>query len=129
MFRKHSPVFRRFAKRFGREQGFTILESLISLSVMGIVVVALLSTLSTVSSSISRTGSRGTAKNIAEVQMELIKGQAYAASYLPMELPANEGYQLSIETAPLQDMNIQKISVLVKRNNIIVARLEDYRVN
>ncbi len=115
------------------ERGFTLVEMLVSLAILGITSVAFLSGFSTASLGVSIVDERETAKNLAESQMEYVKDQAYAASYVPSPELSNEyaGYSanISVSTVPARDGNIQKITVIVKHQDKEVTRLEGYKVN
>ena len=61
----------------GNEKGFTLIEVLISLMLLGIVTAALFMGLSTSSKVLLQNDTRQTAKNLAETQMEFIKGVTF----------------------------------------------------
>lgn len=110
------------------EQGFALVEVLVSLALLGIVGVGLLSAMGSASRAVVLNDTRVTAKNLAETQMEYIKGLAYAASYVPAPIALDyTGYTAGISVVSLQDSSIQKITVTVTRNGSEVTRLEDYR--
>ena len=100
-----------------------------ALALLGIIGVGFLSALSTVSRVTLTTDERQTASNLAETQMEYVKGQGYATSYTPAPIPAEyAGYTVSINAASLQDSNIQKITVTAGRQNKIPIKIEGYKV-
>jgi prepilin-type N-terminal cleavage/methylation domain-containing protein len=111
------------------QSGFSLIEVLVSLALMGIIGVALLGGLHTVSAVTLTTDERQTAKNLAENQMEDIKNHAYAPSYSPMPLTDEyTGYTVTVATQSLQDSNMQKITVTVGHRNKVAAKLEGYKV-
>jgi prepilin-type N-terminal cleavage/methylation domain-containing protein len=111
------------------QSGFSILEVLVSLALLGIIGVALLSGLHTVSAVTLTTDERQTGKTLAESQMEAVKAQAYLASYEPVPISGDyTGYNATIATQSLQDSNVQRITVTVSHSNKVVARLEGYKV-
>ena len=111
------------------ENGFSLIEVLISLALLGIIAVGFLSSLSTVSAVVLTADDRETAKNLAETQLEYVKGQVYATSYTPASISPEYGsYTAMIDVEPLQDSNIQKITVTIKHNNKAVTKLEGYKV-
>jgi prepilin-type N-terminal cleavage/methylation domain-containing protein len=61
----------------GSSRGFTLLEVLISIALIGIVAVAILSALSTSSKVVSSADERTTAESLARRQIEYVKSQDY----------------------------------------------------
>lgn len=111
------------------QSGFSLIEVVVSLALMGIIGVALLSGLHTVSAVTLTTDERQTAKNLAENQMENVKALPYVTSYSPMPLTDEyTGYTVTITTQSLQDSNVQKITVSVTHRNKVAAKLEGYKV-
>jgi prepilin-type N-terminal cleavage/methylation domain-containing protein len=125
----HRTSLRTPRRSLGDERGFSLLEVIVSLALLGIVGVGLLSALATVSSVTLKTDERQTATNLAETQMEYVKNQGYAASYTPAPIPSNYvGYTVNITASSLQDSNIQKITVVTGRAGKVPVRLEGYKV-
>jgi prepilin-type N-terminal cleavage/methylation domain-containing protein len=111
------------------ERGFSLIEVVVSLALLGIIGVGFLSILATVSKVTFTTDERQTASNLAETQMEYVKSQGYATSYEPAPIPPEyASYIVSIDASSLQDSNIQKITVTVRHQNKVPARLEGYKV-
>ena len=111
------------------EKGFSLIEVIISLALLGIIAVAFLSALSTASSVTLTTDERQTASNLAETQMEYVRSQGYAASYSPAPMPTEYNrYTVTIDVASLQDSNIQKITVTAGLPNKVPIKLEGYKV-
>lgn len=118
------------------EKGFTLVEVLISLLILGIISVGLMNGLSGATKDVHYADSREQAKNIAETQMEAIQNQPFSgSSYSPVACPA--GFQVTITTTPVPgnaDTNIQKIIVGVQYTNINTGQqntyiLEDFKTN
>jgi len=111
------------------EKGFSLIEVLVSLALLGIIGVGFLSSLCTVSAVTITTDEQETARNLAETQMEYVKGQAYATSYATASIPDEYGgYTATIDVDSLYDSNIQKITVTIERHGEEVTTLEGYKV-
>ncbi len=110
------------------ERGFTLIEVVVSLALVGIIGVGFLSALATVSRVTLTTDERQTTSNLAETQMEYVKSQGYAASYTPAPIPPEySGYTVTID-AVSTDSNIQKITVTASRQDRVAMKLEGYKV-
>ncbi len=119
------------------ERGFSLIETLIAIALLGIIGVAFLSGLSTASKVLFITDERETAKNLAESQMENVKDQVYEyddpQSYEQPDTPSTDypDYTISINADPLHpaDDGIQKITVVIKHHGKEVITLEGYKVD
>jgi prepilin-type N-terminal cleavage/methylation domain-containing protein len=122
------------------QSGFTLVEVVIAIALLGIVAAGLFTGLGTTSKVLLHTDARETAKNLAETQMEFVKGQIYTpgsgtAVYTPAPIPpAQQGaYTASIEVfdglslVPPRDGYLQKIVVTITGPGITYT-LEGYKV-
>jgi prepilin-type N-terminal cleavage/methylation domain-containing protein len=110
------------------EKGFSLIEVIAALAILGIIGVGFLSSMATASKVTLQTDERQTKANLAETQMEYVKGQGYSTAYTPAPLtPEYIGYTVAINAAPLQDSNIQKITITVSRGNSSPITLEGYK--
>lgn len=124
------------------EKGFTLIEVLISLLILGIIAVGTTGGLTHAAKTAYYTNSRETAKNIAETQMEYVKNSPYSlvsySPYTPSSPPDYwSRYTTAIAVAAVpgnSDLNIQKITVTVSYTNIyngttVNTVLEDFKAN
>lgn len=119
------------------QRGFTLVEVLVSIALLGIVAAGLFTGLGTTSKVLFNTDARETAKNLAETQMEYVKKQPFvlgAATYHAAPLPPEQsGYTATIAVVtgsaltPARDDNLQKIIVTISVAGITYT-LEDYKV-
>jgi prepilin-type N-terminal cleavage/methylation domain-containing protein len=129
-------------KPMKNEKGFTFIEVVIALGVLGVIAVGFLSGLGTASKTLSIADERQTANNLAEAQVEYVKRQAYdtdASKPPDYKLLLNIPDHYSIDQ-PLaewldpkldgldNDDGIQKIKVTVRHDGKEVLTLEDYKV-
>ena len=114
------------------EKGFSFIEIVIALAVLGIIAVAFLSGLATAARGLLITDERETAKNLAEAQMEYVKNYDWSTSYLESAeiLDKYPSYDVEIVTTSMEDGNIQKITITVNhQSKPEVITLENYKVN
>jgi prepilin-type N-terminal cleavage/methylation domain-containing protein len=125
------------------EKGFTFIEVVIALGVLGIIAVGFLSGLGTASKALSIADERETANNLAEAQIENVKRQPYddditrppQYSLMPdipdhysIDQPLAERLDPDLDGFD-DDDGIQKITVTVRHDGKEVLTLEDYKVN
>ena len=114
------------------QRGFSLIETLICIAILGIVAVGFLSALSTTVKSVALADDRETAKNLAESQMEYIKDLSYASSYSQSSSLSSEypGYSANITAYNItsRNGNIQRIVISILHNNVEVLSLEDFKV-
>ena len=130
------------------EKGFSLLEVVIAITLMGIVAVAFLGGLSTASKGIFNADERATAESLARTQMESARNQEYDATNNPPQyakipnIPAGyyiAGYDYDYASSVIKaerldkgngtanDTGIQKITVIIKHQDKVLVTLEDYR--
>ena len=113
----------------GSSRGFTMIEVVIAIALIGIIGVAVLSALSTASMALIIADERATAESLARSQMEYVKNSPYDDTSDPLEYSPDqgavpEGYNIYIEAVRLDpeddgdedDDGIQKITVTVSRD-------------
>ena len=119
------------------EKGFSLIEVVIALALLGIIAIAVLSGLATASIALIIADERATSESLARSQMEYVKGIDYeneATSYPAASIPQEHidaGYSATITALPLHDPDegIQEIMVIVEHNDKEVITLEGYKVN
>jgi prepilin-type N-terminal cleavage/methylation domain-containing protein len=114
------------------EKGFSLIEVIVAVALLGIISVAFLGGLSTASRALLTADQLETAKNLAETQIEYVKGQPYAASYEPAPIPSEyAGYSATVDVSTItsRDGNIQKITVIIEHSEEQVTTLQGYKVN
>jgi prepilin-type N-terminal cleavage/methylation domain-containing protein len=110
------------------QQGFTLIEVLISIVLLGALSAAFLSAVVTSISSLAFVDRRDTAKQLAKSQIEFTKGLPYS-SLNKINVPA--GYQIDIQYSAIPnrtDGNVQKICVTVFFQGNTIYKLEDFEV-
>jgi prepilin-type N-terminal cleavage/methylation domain-containing protein len=114
------------------EKGFSLIEVLISLAIIGIVSVGFLSALATSSKAAVKNDQIDTARTLAQSQMEYVRKQPYASTYTPESISGSDyaGYSASITTSSLvqRDSLIQKISVTIYKAGSSVTTLDGCKV-
>ena len=140
----------------GNSKGFSLVEVLIGLALLGLVAVTLLGGLSTAFKADIIADERSTAQSLAQSQMEYVKSQNYSsapaggdATYLKIDLSENPYYFTEsinragdtvddIKGVPwdtengqpsYNDTGIQKITIIVQHSDKEVFTLEDYKVD
>jgi prepilin-type N-terminal cleavage/methylation domain-containing protein len=114
------------------EKGFTLIEVLVAMVILGTVGVGLLSAMTLSSRAAMTTDRMDTSRALAENQMEYVKKLPYAATYTPETISQTTypGYtaMVTVADAAQRDTCIQKITVTITRNGNTTATLEDCKV-
>ena len=135
------------------EKGFTLIEVIIAVALLGVIAVALLGALGTASLAMFIADERATAESLARSEMEYVKGANYTdAPWSPpsYELPGTppswdmshtlptgyDGYTAHVTAEPLNgtDDGIQKITIVVSHLGKEITTsgnitLENYKVD
>lgn len=107
-----------------------MVETLVSLALLGTISMSFLSALGTSSNARFIADEHATARILAESQMEYARKQTYAFSYDPAPLPAEfAGYTAVVDVENLRNGNIQLITVTIRHHNTDITSLESYKVN
>jgi prepilin-type N-terminal cleavage/methylation domain-containing protein len=133
-------IFRLFPgmPRLNKDQrGFTLLEIIIAIALLGIFSLSIVTGLGTSSKTLFMTDEKETAKNLAESQMEYVKGLPFNSSYIPQAIPAEyDGYSVDspiLTDTLVSDGNLQKIIIIVRHGDREIlltpdATLEGFKV-
>jgi hypothetical protein len=114
-----------------------MVETVITILLIGILATAYLSALSTCLRVLIDTDRQQTARTLAEHQLEYIKGLAYALTYTADTISEEyDGYSVIVSTSEVvdRDTNLQKIKILVNFHGKPVvmtdgATLQGFKVN
>ena len=132
------------------QQGFTLIEQIVTVAIMSMVLVAGVAALSTGALGLTVTVSRNQAMNLAQEQLECIKGAAfqdsgYNAAAICQDVPDGDGYATTTvvrgvypnssesDTSLWPDCNsscdVQLILVSISRGSKTILEIEDLKVN
>ncbi|MCL0084400.1 type II secretion system GspH family protein [Dehalococcoidia bacterium] len=124
------------------ERGFSLIEVLVAVALLGIIAAFFLMALSTASRALLMADVRTTGESLARSQMEYVKSQPYDGTNNPPQyalLSDNipDGYAISITAERLDpkgdgtanDDGIQKITVTIKHHDEEVIRLEGFKLD
>lgn len=114
------------------EGGFTLVETLVAVAIMGTAVVALLAALSTGSIAVTVVEEKVTANGVARSQLEYTQSllfQVAPTTYATIT-PA-QGYSVTAQAFPIAgaDTDIQKVVVTVYHGGASVLAAESYKMN
>ncbi len=121
-----------------KQRGFTLLEMIIAIAIVGVTAVTFLRGFSTASIGAAQFDQRETAKNMAESVMEYVRTQPYNTSNYTLNTTVNStyrnaypGYTENISTSNVTGRpgRIQKITVIISRQNKELFRLQSYKVD
>lgn len=103
----------RRARRFlrGRSRGFSLIEVVIAMLLLGIIGVSVLTSLSYALGILIAVDREATAEGIARSQMEYVKSQPYGDEYLLITAP--QGYEIAPVAVEQIEDGLQKITVTV----------------
>lgn len=116
------------------EKGLSLVETLVTIAIIGVVCVAFAVALSTGSLAVSESDQEVTAQSLAQTQMEYIKGYSYtpgATTYPTVNTTDNYSISVAVTSAnnTNNDPNIQKVTATILRGGQTLLTVEDYKVN
>jgi type II secretory pathway pseudopilin PulG len=114
-------------------KGFTVVETLIALTILATAVVIFLVGLTAGSRTVALTYEKTTAENLARSQLEYTKSQNYVPvpssySIIP-SVPSDFSVSVLASQVAGRDNNLQKITVSVYHDRKLVLTLEDLKLN
>lgn len=136
-----------------KEKGFTLIEVIIALAILGIIGIAFLGALATASKAVAIADERASSESLARSEMEYVKSQDYSLADWSYELPSGTsptgqfpdwwdfddphtlpdgytGFIVTVNAVPLHatDDGIQKITVTIKYlDDDTIIDLEGYK--
>jgi prepilin-type N-terminal cleavage/methylation domain-containing protein len=128
----------------GRSQGFSMLEVVIAIALLGIIAVSVLTALQTAAMALISADRRATAESLARTQMEYVRYSNYddiigeghpqydldpqIQSTLPPDFSVvTTAIRLNKDVDPDDDDGIQQITVTVSHDGQVVVTLEDFK--
>lgn len=114
------------------EKGLTMVESLVTIAIVGVAVVAFAIALSTGSLAVNESDQEVMVQSLARTQLEYIKGYPYdpeATTYPTVNTTDNYSISVAVTSIPDTDANIQKITANISREGQVILTVEDYKVN
>lgn len=112
-----------------REQGVSLLETIVALGILGFIGVAFVGGLSTASKATETLQEQVVAESLARAQMEELKGTAYdpGLGYVAT-VSAPTGYDISVNAVTIA-AGKQEITVTITRNNVTLLSVSSYKTN
>ncbi len=113
-------------------QGFTLIEVLIAMAILGLMCVVLASGISTAYRASIVSDEMAAAESLARRQIELIKNADFALSYPVSSIPDGyDGYEVSVAATQIFESytDMQEITVTVTRGGRQVMELQTYKAD
>ncbi len=111
------------------QEGFSLVETAIGLTIIGLIGVAILMSLAATARSNVANSNLTQAESLARTQIEYIQSQPYSSgsSYQVIDTPA--GYSFATPMVSTVNTGLQKITVTVRYNSKTLISFADYKVD
>jgi len=114
------------------QKGISLVETIVAVAILGTAVIAFVVSLSVGSLATNELDKETIAQGLAQTQMEYIKNYLYnpeATTYPVLTPPATYSVTVNVSAVLGADTNIQKITVTVSKDGVILLTISDYKVN
>jgi len=111
------------------EKGFSLIETIGAVGLLGVIAASFLGGLATTSTARVTADERASAKILAETVMENVKKLGYATSYNVAIPEEYVGYTTTINATKQRNNNIQLVVVTIHHRDRDVITLESYKVS
>jgi Tfp pilus assembly protein PilV len=114
------------------QKGLGLVETLVAVAILGTSVVAFVVALSAGSIAVGEQDKETTAQRLAQTQVEHTKNYPYnpgASTYPALAAPTGYTVSVGVSSIPGTDTNIQKITVTIRRDDLNIFMVSDYKVN
>jgi Tfp pilus assembly protein PilV len=120
-------------KKWAQDQrGLGLVETLVSVAILGTSVVAFVAALSVGTIAVGEQDEEVVAQGLVRSQLEYTKSYTYnpdASTYPMIAVPAGYSLAVVVSSVPGTDTNIQKITVTASRDGEDILTVSDYKVN
>ena len=127
---------RLLSRQMKSEQGFSLLETVIALGLLGIIAVCFLGSQATATKATFISNELATAESLVRSEIEYVKNSAYqqfASEYaVDPALSMPGGWTMSppaVEPVHASDDGIQNVTVTVERNGEVILSINIYKVD
>jgi len=129
---KTTQQWLRKLKLFQDEKGLTLVETVVTVGIVGVALVAFAVALSTGAMAVNESDQEVVVQSLARTQMEYVKGYPYdseATTYPTVSTPADYSISVAVTSVPDTDANIQKVTANISRDGLVLLTVEDYKVD
>jgi len=117
---------------FQDQRGLGLAESVVAVAILGVAGVAFVVALSAGSLAVGEHNQEVVAQSLVRSQLEYTKSYPYdpaAITYPTVAVPADYSISVAVSSVPETDTDIQKITVIVSREEQDILTVADYKVN